>query len=316
MEKVIIYYEGKTIEKKINDLKNNLKVANNEEKVFIEEDIKKYEYGLKSEEKILNKLKKSKIPMLILHDLNISYKEYKAQLDFVIITEKNCYILECKNLYGNIYIDDKYNFYRITNSEKNYIYSPINELNRHLDIIKEFIIDQNNFVGKIITNVAFNSYYKGVVVLTNPSTKIILNNSKSLFKGKVIKLDKIIDYIKYHEKKTRGISDSKEEMEEFANKLLSLRVDGYVNDEICETLLDFDKDMYNLDIIIKNKLKKYRYNKAQILKYKPYYIFSDKTLNEIVRKKPSDLEELKSISGISDIKIKKYGKDILKIINN
>ena len=78
MEKVIIYYEGKTIEKKINDLKNNLKVANNEEKVFIEEDIKKYEYGLKSEEKILNKLKKSKIPMLILHDLNISYKEYKA----------------------------------------------------------------------------------------------------------------------------------------------------------------------------------------------------------------------------------------------
>lgn len=312
----IIYYDGRTLENKIIELKLKLKDSAEEEKNFIEQDIKKFEYGLKGEKKIMCELKNSHIPMYILHDLNIQYKDYKAQIDFIIITPKNCYVLECKNLYGNIFIDGDDNFYRIYNNEKTIISNPIIQLERHIEIIKEFVYNQKGFIGKYFTNFAFHSYYKGAVVLTNELTKIKFKKVTSKLKNKVIRLDKILEYIKHQERKTHGDADTLNDMKDFADKILSLLVKVPINDEVNETLIDFDKDMYNLDIILKNKLNKFRFNKAKSLKYKPYFIFNDKTLNDLVLKKPSNIEELKKVYGISDIKIKKYGKDILKIINN
>lgn len=311
----VLYYDGKTLENKLSELKSKLKGASEEEKVFLEKDIRKFEYGLKGEKKIIYELKNSHIPMYIIHDLNIKYKDYSAQIDFIVITKKNCYVFECKNLYGNILIDEENNFYRVYNNEKTAMYSPITQLNRHLDIIKEFIYDEKDAVGKLLNNITFNKYYKGAVILTNETTQIKFKDTNSELKGKVIRLDKIIEYIRFQDKKTRGISDDEDEIKELADKFISLSVDDRINDEVNETLVDFDKDMYNLDVILKNKLKKYRYNKALSLKYKPYFIFNDKTLNDIVEKKPSNVSELKKVYGISDIKIEKYGKDILRIIN-
>ena len=88
-----------------------------------------------------------------------------------------------------------------------------------------------------------------------------------------------------------------------------------IHDEVNETVAYIDKDIFNLDEILRGKLRKYRYDKSKKLGYKPYYIFNDKTLNDLILKKPQNEAELKKICGISDIKIKKYGKDILKIIN-
>jgi hypothetical protein len=93
MKEAIIYFDGKTLENKINFLKKKLSKASEEEKVYIESDIRKYEYGIKGENKILYELKNSHIPMLIMHDLNICYKDYKAQIDYIIMTPKNIYSL-------------------------------------------------------------------------------------------------------------------------------------------------------------------------------------------------------------------------------
>ena len=104
--KTVVYYDGKSLEKKVNELKSKLEYASSEEKEFIEKDIKSFEYGMLGEKKVLQALKSSRVPMYILHDLNIIYKDYKAQIDYVIITSKICYVFECKNFYGNILIDD------------------------------------------------------------------------------------------------------------------------------------------------------------------------------------------------------------------
>ena len=63
-------------------------------------------------------------------------------------------------------------------------------------------------------------------------------------------------------------------------------------------------------------MKKYRLNKSKELNYKPYFIFSDKTLEELINKKPKNKVELKQIEGFGDKKIEMYGIDIIKIINN
>ena len=41
------------------------------------------------------------------HDLRIEYKDFIAQIDFVVITTKYIYIIECKNLIGDINIESE-----------------------------------------------------------------------------------------------------------------------------------------------------------------------------------------------------------------
>ena len=67
---------------------------------------------------------------------------------------------------------------------------------------------------------------------------------------------------------------------------------------------------------IRASLKKYRLQKAKELNYKPYFIYSDSTLEEILTLMPKDLNELKKVHGFASKKIEIYGKDIINIINN
>jgi superfamily II DNA helicase RecQ len=47
---------------------------------------------------------------------------------------------------------------------------------------------------------------------------------------------------------------------------------------------------------------------------KPYFLYNDKQLAEILEKNPKNIEALKTVSGFGDIKCQKYGADILKIL--
>ena len=51
-------------------------------------------------------------------------------------------------------------------------------------------------------------------------------------------------------------------------------------------------------------------------KIKPYFIFNNAQLEEIIKTNPQTLEELKSIKGFGDAKCLKYGKDILMILGD
>ena len=62
-------------------------------------------------------------------------------------------------------------------------------------------------------------------------------------------------------------------------------------------------------------LKDWRKSKSIDEGIKPYIIFSDATLIEIVNKLPKSKEELFKISGVGEKKIIKYGDEILKLIN-
>ena len=77
-----------------------------------------------------------------------------------------------------------------------------------------------------------------------------------------------------------------------------------------------NKDNY-IDLnSLREDLKKYRYNKAKVLNYKPYIIFNDATMDALVNMRPKNLKELGRVPGFADKKIEMYGNDIIKIINN
>jgi len=62
------------------------------------------------------------------------------------------------------------------------------------------------------------------------------------------------------------------------------------------------------------RLRQWRRERADEERVPPYCVFSDKTLREIARQKPSDEGELGGINGIGDKKLEKYGADVIGVV--
>ncbi len=66
--------------------------------------------------------------------------------------------------------------------------------------------------------------------------------------------------------------------------------------------------------ILKNMLKDWRNSKSRELDIPLYMVIPNKTIDELVIKRPLDISQLSSINGLGTTKIMKYGNDILKIL--
>ena len=54
--------------------------------------------------------------------------------------------------------------------------------------------------------------------------------------------------------------------------------------------------------------------KSREEKVKPYFIYNNKQIKFIITRKPQTKDELKKIYGFGDIKVDKYGEDIISIV--
>lgn len=61
-------------------------------------------------------------------------------------------------------------------------------------------------------------------------------------------------------------------------------------------------------------LKKYRLEKSREEGIKPYFIYNNAQLEDLIMKGPKNLEELQEVNGFGEVKVQKYGQDILEII--
>lgn len=68
-------------------------------------------------------------------------------------------------------------------------------------------------------------------------------------------------------------------------------------------------------IVLEERLKDFRKLRAALEKIPPYMVFTDRTLNDIIDILPTNLLQLSKVGGFGEIKVAKYGLDILKIIN-
>ena len=96
----------------IEKLKKLSEKADGELRQDIEKQIKLAAYGLAGEKNIAFELRNSGMDMLILHDLYFEHNGMQAQIDYIVISRRRIYIIECKNLIGNIEIDNGGNFIR------------------------------------------------------------------------------------------------------------------------------------------------------------------------------------------------------------
>jgi superfamily II DNA helicase RecQ len=84
-----------------------------------------------------------------------------------------------------------------------------------------------------------------------------------------------------------------------------------------ELMDDNLQEKYNLTHLpLYQKLITYRIEEAKRKKISQNRVFSNKTIEDIIRNTPSNEQELKNIVGIGEAKIKEFGKDLLKIIKS
>lgn len=115
MKEPIFLKESSNAQDQLERLRTLEPQLNEEGQEIIRQDIKCLEYGIAGEKNIAFELKNSHMPMYILHDIYLEDGDLSAQIDYLVFTKKMCFVIECKNLCGNVEITNTGDFIRTTN---------------------------------------------------------------------------------------------------------------------------------------------------------------------------------------------------------
>ncbi|MBR6125617.1 NERD domain-containing protein [Candidatus Saccharibacteria bacterium] len=213
------------VEPYIEKMKSLSARASGKLKEKIDDQIAVVEAGLKGEKQIAFELKNSGMDMLVMHDLYLEKNGLSAQIDFLVIARKHIFVIECKNLYGNIEIDEKGNFIRHKwlgkFERKEGFPSPVSQNERHLNILKEIRREyKNNFVTQGLFDKLFPQTYRSIVVLANPKTILKDQKAPEEIRKVVIRLDQLVSYIKKIEEQDDLYKSSEKEMHELLDSFI------------------------------------------------------------------------------------------------
>ncbi len=198
--------------------------ATGEVQKAIQRDIMLLQAGIAGEKQVRFELENSHIPMYVIHDLYLEYEGLSAQIDYLIVTHWHQYIVECKNLYGNIDINTNGDFVRTFHYgrfwKKEGIYSPVTQNRRHMELIKQMRGAEKSFLMRGFFEKNFFNNYRSIVVLSNPKTVLNARFAKKDIRNQVIRVDQLAEYIRKTDKEPESISCSEKEMEKLAQYFL------------------------------------------------------------------------------------------------
>lgn len=327
---------------------------NQEGQAILKQDIKCLEYGIAGEKNIAFELKNSHMPMYILHDIYLEDGELGAQIDYLVFTRKLCFVIECKNLFGDVEINSAGDFIRTTEfagkKKKEGIYSPITQNQRHLELMKKLKTDsKGNVFTRFLVGRYFEDLYKSIVVLANPKTVLYAKFAKKDVKEKVIRADQLVKYIKVMNEKSKETATSDEGMMEWAQSYMNFhkevvkdylekyeqyrlapksseKIKEEVKEVVKKEIAASQTDKVADDMIpnenvhgaieeteLFKELKAYRLMKSREENLKPYLIYNDNQLKDLIAKMPKTIQELQNVVGFREVKANKYGDDILRI---
>lgn len=336
----VIYKDSVDAGEQLVALKELCDKVDGDKKKLIEQDIRLLEYGIKGEDNVEFELSNSFIPILILKDLKLQYDELTAQIDFLVITRKCIFVIECKNMFGDIEVNKNGDFIRTTvyegRKKREGIYSPVTQNRRHLDVLKAIRKnDKGNVLLKMMFEKYFDENYKSIIVLANPKTVLDVSKAERRISDQIIRSDRLISYIKEINSKSKLDPNSDKHMYELAETFLghhkpaitdytsryldnsaSYTAEKDVSSHACdESANDGDLGPSSEESPLYTELKSYRLKKSREENVKAYFIFTNAQLDELIVKMPDSLESLKSIPGFGEVKSDKYGQELMAILN-
>jgi len=116
----------------------------------------------------------------------------------------------------------------------------------------------------------------------------------------------------------------KEVMKDYTEKYEQYKIDTKMADNNVEEIIPM-KEVEKFTTVsatipveeteIFKELKLYRLNKSREENIKPYFIYNDNQLKDLISKMPRSKEELQSVARFGEANANKYGNDILKIMS-
>jgi hypothetical protein len=193
----VILKESNHAQAQLNELESLRDVVPLSMKRNLEDDIRNLRAGIGGENKVLYELRNSHMDMFVIQDLVLEHAGNSAQIDFLVLTQRRFFVIECKNLYGNITIDDKGNFIReLSGQRREGFYSPVAQNRRHIDLIQAMKREDRSMIINMLVDRDFSDIYRSLVVLANPKT--ILNDARAPkeVREQVVRADHLVDRIR------------------------------------------------------------------------------------------------------------------------
>jgi len=320
--------------KRGSDLENKLVALEELKNKYPDNDALNEEYrmvslGLKGEKEIEYELKDTDIGMYVLHDITIQIDDSKAHIDYIIITPAYIYLVECKNLVGDVIVDQNGQFSRefyigdkkISRS----MYSPVRQAEKHKEILKRIWERKKNALMRMVFDDDFDDYHKSLVVMAKSEGTLKLHYAPDDIKGKVIRSDGLVEYLKNDIKIAKmmgknGIGSQKQ-MKKISDEFLMMTVSSNNIDYKKHYIEAFElgrkqKDFNAGEVAdLRKRLLEFRMLKSKERGIPAYYVFTDQELDGILANMPRSVEKLKALKIMPDVKIKFHGEEIIKIIN-
>ena len=286
--------------------------------------------GLDGENEIRYQLSKSNLGLYVLRDINLEFEDLKAQIDYIVITKRYCYFIECKNLIGNITVNEKGDFIReyTVNGRKikKGMYSPLRQVEAQRDVYKKLWntrLSHNkvlNFIKRTLAENNFTNTHRVLVVAANNETILNTKYAPKNIKDQVIKADNLIRKIQYDlDHSDKDLWEGKKSMEEWVTAMLKLNVPKnidyyqYYKEKFIKTKKE---EPVIIEDNLKEKLIEFRTTRSKEMNIPAYSIYTNEELDKLVELRPKSIEELKSLNILSSIKIKTHGELIIKITND
>lgn len=304
----------------------------------IAQDIKLIRCGDQGEKNVMYELKNSFIPMYVLHNIVIQQGDYKAQIDYILVTKKFVCILETKKLNGDITINNDGDFIREFKNrqgktyKKEGMHSPISQNQRHVRIVSDYLLK-----NKIIKNTPVVS----LVVIANSKSIINHRYAKKEIKNQIVKYDQLTPRIKemidnyndvdlpiktMHDIAQFLLNSHKELENAFITKYKKFTINSSNQNQLSKIvtptlektpqLVKKQVETPSKDNKLRKELTQYRLHTSRKEEIKAYLIFNNKQLDDIIEKMPKNEQELLRCNGFGEVKVKKYGSEILSIINS
>ena len=183
-----------------------LPVVHPDDRSRLEQDIKMTEAGLYGENRVAFELRNSHLPIHVLRDLRLEHDGLMAQIDFLVIAPHINLLIECKNLIGDIEVNERGDFIRVLDvngqRKRQGIYSPITQSQRHVQLIRSIQDDKGSFV-RIANKLHFDDIYKTAVVLANPKSLLDDAHAPASVRKQIVRADALVGHLKQLEREGR-----------------------------------------------------------------------------------------------------------------
>ena len=246
----------------------------------------------------------------------------------------SCYFIECKNLIGNITVNESGDFIREysykSHKVKKGIESPYRQVQAQREVYKKIWLKMQGKFRSFLFEKGFENIHRILVVAANGENILNVKYAPKDMKYNIIKADALIRKLEYdRDHSDKSLWDNKKRMESWANVFLHYNVkpenkfDIEINSDT-ELTEKEDGDIKTENKVenstervleIRKRLMEYRKIKSKKKNIPAYYIFNNDELDKIIVLMPKTKQELVDSKILTDVKLKLHGEEIITIIN-